>query len=179
MSHGARSLYIALKRFYNVNAHNNGRIFLSQRDAAERLGSHHNEIARWFRELQHYGFIVQTSFSGLGVAGKGVAPHWRLTELGFMGDPPTRDFLKWSGKKFVDRKESRAGKPSRGVREKRHGAVLDFPHTYERDRAGEAAHRAPDNRAGNPSHNSCLPLASAPAPSEGDGLDIPGFLRRV
>jgi hypothetical protein len=33
---------------------------LSQRDAAKELRSHHNQIARWFRELVHYGFIVMT-----------------------------------------------------------------------------------------------------------------------
>jgi hypothetical protein len=67
MSHGAKILYISLKRRYNQNNHNNGRIFLSQRDAVKELRSHHNEIARWFRELQHYGFIVMTDPGYLGV----------------------------------------------------------------------------------------------------------------
>jgi hypothetical protein len=35
MSDGERSLYVALKRRYNQTTHNNGRIFLSQRDAAK------------------------------------------------------------------------------------------------------------------------------------------------
>src|SRR5438045_2271156 len=71
MSHGARSLLISLKRRYFPNDHNNGRIFLSQRDAAEEIGSHHNQIARWFRELKHYGFIVETRAGCLGVKGRG------------------------------------------------------------------------------------------------------------
>src|SRR4051794_8839643 len=100
MSHGARSLYVALKRRYNSNSHNNGRVFISQRDASEELGSHHNEVARWFRELQHYRFIVRTTAGSLGVEGKGKAPHWRLTELGYMHDMPTREFLRWNGPKF-------------------------------------------------------------------------------
>jgi hypothetical protein len=58
MSHGAQILYVALKRRYNVKNHNNGQIYLSQRFTAKELRSHHNEIARWFRELQHYGFII-------------------------------------------------------------------------------------------------------------------------
>jgi hypothetical protein len=103
MSHGARSLYIALKRRYSNNTHNNGRLYLSQRDAAEEIGSHTNQIGRWFRELQHFGFIVMTSAGCLGVDGDGIAPHWRLTELGHMKDPPTRDFLRWDGKTFRDR----------------------------------------------------------------------------
>jgi len=38
----------------------------------------------------------------LGLDGKGKAPHWRLTEYGYMKDMPTRDFLRWDGTKFRD-----------------------------------------------------------------------------
>ena len=100
MSHGARILYIALKRRYNLQSHNNGRLYLSQRKAITEIRSSSNQITRWFRELQHYGFIVMTSPGGLGVYGKGKAPHWRLTELGYMKDPPTRDFERWNGVRF-------------------------------------------------------------------------------
>jgi DNA-binding transcriptional MocR family regulator len=124
MSHGARSLYAALKSRYNHKRKNNGRLFLSQRTAANEIGSHHNEIARWFRELQHYGFIRQTVAGYLGVEGKGKAPHWRLTEVGYMNDQPTREFEKWDGTKFRDGKtESRAPIPARGVPEKAHTGV--------------------------------------------------------
>jgi hypothetical protein len=58
MSHGARSLYVALKARYNQNNHNNGRLFISQRNASKEVGSASDQIARWFRELQHFGFIV-------------------------------------------------------------------------------------------------------------------------
>src|SRR5262245_14662991 len=102
MSHGARNLYVALKARYSSNLHNNGRLFLSQRDARREIGSSFNEIARWFRELQHFGFIVQTRGGSLGVDGKGKAPHWRLTECGYMRDDPTRDFMKWDGTPFED-----------------------------------------------------------------------------
>jgi hypothetical protein len=80
MSHGARSLYVAIKRRYSSNFHNNGKIYLSQRKAREEIGSGATEIVRWFRELQYYGFIVQTEAGRLGVAGKGRAPRWRLIE---------------------------------------------------------------------------------------------------
>src|SRR5262249_31669189 len=56
-----------------------------------------------FRELQYFGFIVMTEPGCLGVDGKGKAPHWRLTELGYMNDPPTRDFIRWDGSQFHDR----------------------------------------------------------------------------
>src|SRR5687768_11341156 len=90
MSHGARMLYIALKRRYSPNSHNNGRLFLPQRTAEKELGSHHTEIARWFRELQHFGFIKMQTPGFLGVEGKGQSPRWRLTELGYMKEPPTK-----------------------------------------------------------------------------------------
>src|SRR5262249_5543231 len=99
-SHGARSLYTALKARYSITARNNGRLYLSQRDASEELGSNRTYIARWFRELEFYGFIVMTTPGCLGLEGKGKAPHWRLTELGYMTDPPTNDFTKWSGERF-------------------------------------------------------------------------------
>ena len=81
MSHGARSLYVALKLRYNRDFHNNGKIYLAQRKAAEEIGSHTNQVSRWFRELQHYGFAVMMEGGRLGVDGKGQAPRWRLTEL--------------------------------------------------------------------------------------------------
>jgi hypothetical protein len=103
MSHGARSLFIALKRRWSSNYHNNGKIFLSQRDASKEIGSSTEEITEWFRELQHYGFIVMTTPGHLGVEGHGKAPHWRLTDTGRKNEYPTRDFLKWDGTKFKRR----------------------------------------------------------------------------
>ena len=110
MSFGARILYIHLKRRWSFKQQNNGRIFLSQRDAQEEIGaSCRDSISRWFREHQHYGFTVMTSAGCLGVNGQGKAPHWRLTELpapgGRNGDTmmlPTKDYLKWDGTKFRD-----------------------------------------------------------------------------
>ena len=102
MSHGAKALYVALKCRYNSGQHNNGRVFVSQRTASQEIGSSYAEIARWFRELQYYGFLVQTKGGSLGLNGKGTAPHWRLTECGYMNDPPTRDFARWDGTKFKD-----------------------------------------------------------------------------
>jgi hypothetical protein len=126
LSHGAKVLYIALRRRYSVKSHNNGRIYLSQRMAAQEIGSHHNEIARWYRELQHYGFIVMTAPAYLGVEGKGKAPRWRLTEIGCMGSVPTRDFKDWDGTPFKNQKaKSRAGKSALSVPENRHTDVQE------------------------------------------------------
>jgi hypothetical protein len=52
MSHGARSLYIALKRRHSRNFNNNGKIYLATRNAAKEVGSGLEEIGNWFRELE-------------------------------------------------------------------------------------------------------------------------------
>jgi hypothetical protein len=146
LSHGARSLYVALKARYNNKLHNNGRIWVSQRTAMKELGSGTTEIARWFRELQYYGFIVQTKGGSLGVNGKGTSPHWRLTECGYMNDPPTRDFVRWDGKKFKDERyqrrktESRTGNPVRSVPETQYGPVPETRYTCRNKRTGNPVH---------------------------------------
>jgi hypothetical protein len=60
---------------------------------------------RWFRELQHYGFIVMVSPAHHGVNGHGKAPHWRLTEEWYLGKAPTRDFLSWDGIPFTEKRK--------------------------------------------------------------------------
>ena len=77
----------------------------SHRKAAEEIRSSSNQITRWFRELQYYGFIVMMSRGYLGIYGKGQAPRWRLTEIGYMKEPPTRDFMRWNGVQFSEKKK--------------------------------------------------------------------------
>jgi hypothetical protein len=98
----ARALYVALKRKLNYEKNNNGKIYLAHRSAARELGSNKDCIARWYRELQFYGFIIMTEYGGLGINGKGRAAKWRLTEWEYDDKPATWDFLKWDGKKFKD-----------------------------------------------------------------------------
>jgi|SRR5882724_4429213 len=105
MSHGARSLYVALRGRVANDCRNNGRVFLPTRAACTETGSSNEQVVRWFKELQHYGFIVQMAAGHLGVDGEGKAPHWRLTELGSRGaegtlDMPTREFLRWDRERF-------------------------------------------------------------------------------
>lgn len=104
MSPYAREVYRVLKSRYGFEARNNGRLYLSARVGAEETGFDAKTVARCLRELRHYGFIVMTKPHALGVEGKGVATHWRLTELGYMHDPPTRDFIKWDGELFHEQK---------------------------------------------------------------------------
>ena len=110
MTYGARCLYIALKAHYVGD--NNGRVFLGVRRAANELGANRESTARWFRELEDHGFIVQTERGVLGVEGKGMAACWRLTELGCMGQQPTRDYKKWAS----DKNKTLSGKSSQGGR---------------------------------------------------------------
>ena len=104
MSPYAREVYHSLRSRWSFDARNNGKIYLSTRDGAEETGFDAKTVARCLRELQHYGFIVMTQPGCLGVDGKGVSPHWRLTELGCMREPPTRDFLNWNGEVFHEQK---------------------------------------------------------------------------
>ena len=102
MSHGAKWLYVALKR-RKPNGRN--RAFVSYRHAQRELKASPKKIREWFAELVHYGFIRLAVHASLGVDGKGKAPHWRLTECGQTSktsaeglfEPPTNDFLKWDG----------------------------------------------------------------------------------
>jgi hypothetical protein len=98
---------------------------------ARDLDRDRDSISRWFRELQHYGFIVMTEPGSLGVDGKGRAPRWRVTEAEWPGGCngntwmlPTKDYLKWDGTKFRDdrgdvlraRKRKQNPGPERGAK---------------------------------------------------------------
>jgi hypothetical protein len=109
LSMGARVLYLQLKRHHFTGTgglirNNNGKIYLSERDAVEELGcGNRDSIRRWFAELEHFGFIVKTAEGCLGINGKGKAPQYRLTELDAPNtDQPraTRDYEKWDGTPF-------------------------------------------------------------------------------
>jgi hypothetical protein len=84
------------------------RAYVSYRQAQAELKCSQRKIGHWFKELQHYGFIVLAVPGSLGVEGRGKSPHWRLTELGVTGkasteglfEPPTNDFMRWDGVRF-------------------------------------------------------------------------------
>jgi hypothetical protein len=104
LSHGARSTYQALMGNYNTRMEN--AVYLSARRGAEKLGSNKASIARWMRELEHYGFIVMVTPGSLGVHGNGKAPHWRLTEMPYAGTAPTREFMNWQGELYDRKKQN-------------------------------------------------------------------------
>src|SRR5262249_51973448 len=108
LSYGARCLYVVLRSYLRADNLNNGKVYRHYRGAAEDLGTKSlRSVQRWFRELEHYGFIVQTTGACLGVDGDVVSAHWRLN-----GCPAfdakgthiaaTRDFERWDGTLFDD-----------------------------------------------------------------------------
>jgi hypothetical protein len=103
LSYGARLLYLELQRQFIETANNNGKIFLSTRDAADSLGASQRQVCTWYRELEHYGFIVQTQSGTLGPHGRAIL--WHLTDQahGWLDGKPvkaTKDYLKWDGTPF-------------------------------------------------------------------------------
>src|SRR5262245_61239661 len=96
----ARLLWIALRRKLRNDGLNNGKIYLSCRDAAGEVGGSRNTISRRYAELEHYGFLRKTAEGFLGVDGRGIAPHYRFTDLVHGTHPATRDYEKWGGSIF-------------------------------------------------------------------------------
>jgi len=119
MSMGARCLYIVLAGYVSTDGRNNGKVYRSHRDACSDLGTRSRaSIARWFQEIEHYGFAVKTYEGCLGVDGYGEAPHWRLTEYPTQDSrgyhvAPTRDFDRWDGVLFSPRRRPPSKSESR------------------------------------------------------------------
>lgn len=78
----AQSLYPWIKlEWRGPQANNNGKIRLSVRQAAERMGVGLNTAARAFHDLQAKGFLVVTEQARLGLGGEAKSPSYELTEL--------------------------------------------------------------------------------------------------
>jgi len=114
LSWGSRNLYVVLRGYLRHDNLNNEKVFRSCRDAADGLGTKSTRsVLRWFRELEHYGFIVMTTGGCLGVDGDGIAPHWRITEcptFDAKGNQiaPTRDFERWDRELFTDPQKTKS-----------------------------------------------------------------------
>src|SRR5262249_22963018 len=100
MSPIARLLWIALRRKLRNYGLNNGKIYLSCRDAAEEIGGNKDTIARRYAELEHYGFLRKTADRFLGGGGRGIGPPCRFAALAHGTHPATRDYEKWKGSIF-------------------------------------------------------------------------------
>ena len=93
---GARSLYCELKALYNGS--NNGKLFLSAREASLRMPTNRMSANRWFHELEDRGFIKPaqiSTFDWKAGASEGKATTWILTEYYAGNGPPSADFKHW------------------------------------------------------------------------------------
>jgi hypothetical protein len=171
LSFGARSLYVVLRSYLRVDNLNNGKVFRSYREAAADLGTKSTRsVQRWFRELEHYGFITMTTGSCLGVDGDGIAAHWQITEcptFDAKGNQiaATRDFERWDGELFDDpgkkkKIESRIPKGHtpypKGAHTDGRKQVLKWPRCIPKGHIDSVASMYPKG-----AHN-CLPLPNLP-----------------
>ena len=88
-----RCLLVELYDLYNGD--NNGRLFLSVRDAARRLKIGKNTAQRGLIGLQAKGFIRPRQRGSFDWKSR-QATSWILTEFPCDGQPPTKDFMRWS-----------------------------------------------------------------------------------
>jgi DNA-binding MarR family transcriptional regulator len=92
LSVAARALYVELKMLYNGG--NNGKIFLSVRDAAKRIHASKSQAAKAYHELEAKGFIKARQRGDFNWKAKR-ATTWVLTEYEFAGALATKDFMHW------------------------------------------------------------------------------------
>jgi hypothetical protein len=133
LSSTAQALYPWLKlEWRGPEANNNGKIRLSTRQAALRMGVQPNTAGEAFRDLQRKGFIVQTEAAFLGVGGEAKCPAFELTELKLPG--AERDgrklYREWEAGKDFEVASANAnnptganGKKTKPCLEKRYGPV--------------------------------------------------------
>lgn len=99
LSYGARALYIELA--YRFNGSNNGYVYLSCREAAERLNCGKDTAARWYRELESAGLIKSREKGSFGWKSH-TATQWILTEHEYAGQPATKDFMQSAGDSVLE-----------------------------------------------------------------------------
>ena len=99
LSPSAQALYPWVKlEWHGPKANNNGKLQLSVRQAAERMGCTINTAARAFHALQAKGFLVVTTAGCLGLDGHGRSTSFELTEVplaGGVGNSGRRLYLAW------------------------------------------------------------------------------------
>lgn len=82
----AQALYPhLLLEWRGADHNNNGKIKLSVRQAAERLGCAINTANGAFHDLEAKGFLVKTKLPCLGLEGKGKCPEYEITALAMPG----------------------------------------------------------------------------------------------
>lgn len=78
----AQCLYPWIKlEWRGLQHNNNGKLRLSTRQAAERMGVSRNTAGRAFHDLQAKGFLIVTEHAMLGLGGQAKSPAYKVTEL--------------------------------------------------------------------------------------------------
>lgn len=123
---GARALLVEFLRLYNGG--NNGRLYLSQRDAAKVLGiSTHQTAGKFLNELEARGFIrvvVPGSFDNKDRH----ASTYRLTMWEYNGKPPTKEFMSL---KLTEKEKSRVAKNTPSWAKLRPAGAKILPDGYQ------------------------------------------------
>lgn len=100
MGFAAQILWLALT--YRHNGKNNGRIFLSYREARKKMKCGNSTIRRAFEELEDRRFIrvmKKGGFSQKHATEGARASEYKLTHLvSDVNDPDYRAFRRWNGK---------------------------------------------------------------------------------
>ena len=91
---GPRALYVELKRRYNGG--NNGRIFMSHREAADLVNVHRNTVPDYFAELERRCLVRDMGKGHLGADGHGIATRWALCDEPLNGKAPDLAYRSWS-----------------------------------------------------------------------------------
>lgn len=89
---GPRALLLELYSLWNGT--NNGELFLSIREAAERLHVSPNTVSSWFDMLIEKGFIKVAQLGAFSLKSRH-ATTWILTEHPVGDALPTKDFARW------------------------------------------------------------------------------------
>ena len=102
LSPKAQILHIWLRfEWKGPRFNNNGKIRLSYRQAADKIGIGVNTAMSAFHELQAKGFILVTKLGALGVEGEARGPCYELTDIGLPNERPKNLYTQWQpGKDF-------------------------------------------------------------------------------
>jgi hypothetical protein len=103
---GPRALLVELYSLHNGS--NNGEIFLSERDAANRVQASQNTVSKWFDVLVDRGFIKVAQRGAFSLK-KRHATTWILTEFPVGIELASKDFARWSPANDGDKPKSRRG----------------------------------------------------------------------
>ncbi len=94
-----RALLIEI--IYRHNGENNGRVLMSVREAADRLGVVPNTALKALAELQDKGFI-RLAKAGAFTLKRRHATEWTLTMFTVGDNKPTKDFINWKPPEKTD-----------------------------------------------------------------------------